>query len=539
MFHRMRISLLPATSVLGVLCLAPHASSQLKYTLFASEQEALGESVAIAGDVNGDGYQDVLIGSPRYQSSAGRVLVVSGKTGTTLATHLGDETSEQVGITVSAAGDVDADGFADYLISEFNGSFSVYSGRTGVILFQRPASTSNFRVAMDGLGDLNGDGHDDFLITSDGDPDGSGYRVYSGRDFTVIHSGVGPSSEEFGRACTGLGDVDGDQVNDFAVSSPCASPGIDKAGRISVFSGATGSLLRDIEGAAEKSAFGFAIDSAGDVDGDGLDDLLVGGAPANNGSGQAWVYRSSDWSPVWSVVGDQEQAGFGFSVASAGDVNQDGRLEFLIASPFHSAGSLNQAGRCHLYSYGETQPWKVWDGTERSTLLGKSVAGGADVNGDGFLDVVIGSPGFDVFGSPERYGLAEVHFLCPAIANVDGQGWPGARGIPEISLDHAPLYESTCKLSVANSSNFPTTGYLVAGTAAASISTRFGGLLQLVPETMIPVSLPIQGADIEFQAPPDLHECEPAWYVQALVVDPESTHGLAFSRRLKMKFGRD
>ncbi len=539
MFHSKRVVSLPAIALLAGFSFTPRVSSQLKYTYFADQRERLGESVAIAGDVNGDGYQDVLISSPEYQGFLGRVQVISGKTGTVLTTHFGSAGGVSHGERVSAAGDVDADGFADYLISEFLGAFALISGRTGVTLFELGGSRSNFGAAMDALGDLNADGHDDFLVTADGALDDAGYRVYSGQDFTILHSRNTNSLEGFGAACTGLGDVDRDGVNDFAVSSPRASPGILRAGRISVFSGATGSLIHQIEGTTEDGRLGWALESAGDVDGDGLDDLLASAVPFNNGPGQVSVYRSSDWTPIWSVSGDQDGERFGFSLAAVGDVNEDGRPDYLIGSPVYEKNSLRDVGRCQLYSYSETEPWKTWEGTREWSRLGDSLAGGGDVNGDGFLDVVIGSPYYDVFGTTEPYGLAEVHFLCPAIAKVEGQGWPGANEVPSISLDQAPIYESTCTLAIGNSSNFDTTGYLVVGNDPASLPTRFGGLLQLVPQATIPISLPTQGAVIEFQAPPDLGECEPALYLQALVVDPETSHGLAFSRRLKVKFGRD
>ena len=296
--------------------------------------------LANVGDVNQDGVPDYLIGSELD------AFLHSGQTGDLLHTFHHFSTTEFIlGWTVSSAGDVNADGYPDLLIGAPNSEHAVgdypapyarvFSGLDYSLLHQvEPPVVNNwFGMSVSDLGDVNADGYDDFLVGSPIERRGTG-RVYSGLDATELRRLRGPHAQsQFSYSVSRLEDIDGDGVPDFVVGAPQA--GTNEPGEVFVYSGATATLLHDFVGPSDASRFGHFVNNAGDVNGDGFEDILVG-APKGTASilrsGTAYLYSGQDGALIYTFEGQLQGDDFGASVSPAGDVNGDGFDDVLIGA---------------------------------------------------------------------------------------------------------------------------------------------------------------------------------------------------------------
>jgi hypothetical protein len=349
----------------------------------------LGSSVDVAGDTNGDGVLDIVVGSP-FEAGAGAARIVSGLDGSVLHEFFGTFLLANLGWSVAGAGDVNADGYADVILGtlDFYATNAVVrSGLDGGVLLALSEPEGFFGWSVDGAGDVNDDGYDDVIVgrpSHGGGTAGGGATVYSGLDGSVLLDLVGAGSAE-GRAVAGAGDVDGDGVPDFILGDPehDSSNGED-SGRARVFSGADGSVLHKFKGPSPFAQFGWSVSGAGDVDGDGCQDLIVGAPKATLAevsvfSGRTGVELYRFVSPV---VGDE----FGLSVSGAGDLDRDGYDDFVAGAPSFMVAST-EAGRVMAYSGLDGSVLARRAGRPRERL-GHSVAG------RGFL--VVGAPRHDV-----------------------------------------------------------------------------------------------------------------------------------------------
>jgi hypothetical protein len=257
--------------------------------------DGLGAAVASAGDIDDDGRADLLLGARHATTAAGpdagRVYVHSGADFSLIRTYDGGAAGDLLGSGLDLAGDLDGDGQRDHVIGargtwpRHNGEVHAFSGASGDPLWQFAAPRTgeelgSFFVA--GLDDLNGDGTPDVYAADYADRtrgQGTGRAfVLSGVDGSPIHTWVGERNKEGVGPGREAGDVDGDGVQDLAVGHYTSSDGARGAGKLVLFSGATGAPISTATSTTRGENFGFDAVGIGDVDTDGTPDLVVSAA---------------------------------------------------------------------------------------------------------------------------------------------------------------------------------------------------------------------------------------------------------------------
>ncbi len=376
-----------------------------------------GHSVSGAGDVDGDQVPDLVVGSPGTDVGgldSGSVRIYSGATGALLHT-LNGLPGEGLGHVVRGAGDVNADGFDDVIAGGPRakvdgvprGRVLLVSGLDGSVLqdFRGAAENDLFGAAVAGVGDLDGDAYDDIAI---GIPRFDENGVNAGR--VIVLSGAtggllffvdGDSAEDrLGFSVAGVGDVDGDLVPDLAVGAPGDDDHGLQAGSVRVFSGATSAILYTFHGDGAGDQLGFSVGAAGDANGDGRADVVAGAdEDSTNGSkaGLARVFSGLDGSVLHTLLGDAANDRFGRSVAGVGDVDGDGLDDFVVGALRDDDGGLD-AGSVRIYSGANGSLLARFDGAAGDEI-GQAVAGPGDVNGDGLPEVMYGAVRADGAGS--------------------------------------------------------------------------------------------------------------------------------------------
>jgi hypothetical protein len=402
---------------------------------------AFGSPLATA-DVNGDGYDDLIVGAPYYyngQTFEGRVFVFYGSsTGLPDANADGvveisdaswiaesDQANANFGGHVSSAGDINGDGYDDIIVSttaydndQVNEGrvFVYYGSATGLPytncaalgdgvahpcdagwIAESDQSNSNFGISIAGAGDVNGDGYDDVIIGASNYSSNITFGFDEGRAFVFYGSASGLSYTD----CSGKGD---------GIAHLCEAS----------WTGETSTL---------NAGFGGNVASIGDVNGDGYDDIIIAAGGYPNGSlinsGRVFAYYGSasglpdanadgiavDSDASWTANNDQDFTAFAASIAS-GDFNGDGYNDVIIGSYFYDVSQIND-GRFFIYNGSATglpntncastggniahlcEAWWISETDQASSFLGNSVGSVGDLNGDGRDDFYAAADGYD------------------------------------------------------------------------------------------------------------------------------------------------
>lgn len=397
------------------------------------------------GDVNSDGYDDYSIMITGSGTSHG-LSARSGCTGTPLPYLYGGTSNlplTSYSERLIRVEDLNGDGYRDFLIAgtipgTSASSVAVVSGEhlfkgysglapsTPIFLatLSAPAGSSAFGASVPGMlpsvlasiGDIDGDGVADFAISDVAFASSSGrVNIYRGQTFTLMMSLTSPGDILFGIGLSKFRDWNGDGFADFVLGTRGSPIGTYGIGRIDIISGEfvtktslglTPATQRVLSTAFGSDGFGVDVDQAGDVTGDGLDDLIVGsdfvnptGQNSTFGAGRAQVLSGSNLSVVMTFDGTIAAGNFGITVAGPGDVNGDGIPDILVGSP--ASSTLPAYVEC--FSGFNGQSLHRWSDPAIFSKLGSTIAGAGDLNGDGLQDLLMAGTGgsFTIFGSSQ------------------------------------------------------------------------------------------------------------------------------------------
>jgi len=524
-----------------------------------------GFSVSDAGDVNGDGIDDIIIGAsfadPGGESGAGESYVVFGSdqgfpANLELSTLDGSngfvihglDEGDLSGRAVSSAGDVNGDGIDDLIIGAFGAdpggrsdageSYIVFGSDQGfppILLDDESLNGSNgfmivgldsgdtSGISVSSAGDVNGDGIDDLIIgAQSADPNGDSA---AGETYVVFGSDQGfPSvlldnetltgsngfvingidaNDLSGRSVSSAGDINGDGIDDLIIGAWQADPNGDSlAGEsyvvfgsdqgfaasldLSALNGSNGFVINGID-AGDFS--GFSVSSAGDFNGDGISDVIIGAPNADNGGsndrGESYIIFGSvqgfaaslelsalNGSNGFVLNGIDQSDQSGYSVSSAGDINGDGFDDVIIGARFANPGGNASAGESYVV-FGSDQGFSasldlstlngsngfVINGIDQIDRSGVSVSAAGDVNGDGVDDLIIGAHEAD----PGGRGNAGESYVIFGRADFTDAVTTGAIGVNITAANDAPAIGGDLQIAVAeNGSVVLTTADLTA-----------------------------------------------------------------------------
>jgi len=419
-----------------------------------------GWSVASAGDINNDGFDDVIIGAKRYDNgefNEGAAFVYHGsETGLSLIADAlleSNQGGDSLGSSVASAGDVNGDGYDDVIVGAENyangesfegASFVYYGSDSGLsssasVQMESDQAEASFGYSVAGAGDVNSDGFDDVIVGS--------YRYDNGQNdegaaFVYYGSAAGLSSSvdlilesnqdnaQFGFSVSAAGDVNDDGYADVVIGANNYNNGESNEGAAFIYYGSVVGLNSTadvtLESNIENAHYASSVAYAGDVNSDDIDDLIVG-APSI-GPGTVFIYYGSIAGPESSasitLESTQSGASFGQSIASAGDLNADGYDDVIIGATHYQNGETSEGAA--FISYGSsTGPsngtYLILESNQSNSNFGFSVAGAGDINGDGFDDVVVGANRYDLGESDE--GVAFIYYgSLTTLKDSDGDG---------------------------------------------------------------------------------------------------------------------
>jgi hypothetical protein len=413
-------------------------------------------------DFNGDGYSDLIVGADRHSSYQGRAYIFYYYAGapmnnTANVSMSGEATGDHFGQSVASAGDVNGDGYADAIVGAYgyDGSrgraYVFYGGAvmngSADVIVTGALPGDQLGVSVASAGDVNGDGYADAIVGA------NGYNSYQGRAY-IYYGGAAmdnnadvtvtgeATSNHFGYRLSSAGDVNGDGYADAIVGAFNYNGGWGRA--YLYYGGANMNEIADvtITGGAG-AALGVSVASAGDVNGDGYADAIVGAHGHGSSMGKAYIYHggaSMNQIADVTMTGEAADDHFGVSVASAGDLNGDGYADAIVGAHSHDA----EYGKAYIY-FGGSSMNEIADLTQKgaapNNYFGVSVASAGDVNRDGYADAVVGAHTFN-----NSVGRAYVFYGGGSMDNivdsyVTGEAALTNFGISVASAGEQPLSE--------------------------------------------------------------------------------------------------
>lgn len=438
-----RRSLRPAGYLVSVFCLIPAQAGALNVDLLMTDsgQKAgnqYGISAASAGDFNGDGYDDVIVGANAYAASTGRAYVYFGGPGSDNTPDVilnGETTYGGFGQSVGAAGDVNGDGYDDIIVgapvadfpSNEGAAYVFFGGAAPDSIYDLRlvghAASERLGISVGTAGDVNNDGYPDLIVGAYGALSNTGraYLYFGGASPDTVPdvTFVGDhTNDRFGRSVSTAGDVDGDGYADVVIGTYASTgSGDDRGLAYLYYGGAAMDSLPDLtfHGEASDDLFGSDVAGGGDANGDGYDDIIVGAEGNDAGgaeAGRAYLFLGgpgADSTADVVITGLSAGDALGHSVGFAGDLNLDGADDFLVGAPEKDEGTV-------YFFYGGPGP----NSTADAVLLGESLgdnfgqdAGSAgDFDGDGTSDIIVGAF-LAGAGKAYVYDLYSYHVLYP------------------------------------------------------------------------------------------------------------------------------
>ena len=359
----------------------------------------------------------------------------------------GELSGDLFGFSVDRAGDINNDGFDDYIVGSpgavtlggATGSVGIFFGREGVLPAQADVvipgevSGDEFGFAVAGIGDVNLDGFDDFMVGAPGHDSAS---LDAGRVYVFLGSdalsGVAVETRDgdcptgrFGESVAGRFDFNGDGRPDFAAGAPEHNCTGAAAGQVRIYVSKPAGQSEEryiFHGDQANWALGRSVSGVGDLNGDGFDEVAVGAPqPHDSNSGRVVVVFGQDEAtePARLVLsGETGHDLFGWDVSAAGDINNDGSDDLLVGAP--GVGSEN--GAVYLYhgaeDFDDGFDW-VYYGPTGGRQLGWAVDGGLDFNGDGRPDFAAGEPGANSIAA--KAGGVRMWWGKPSLTNGGDQ----------------------------------------------------------------------------------------------------------------------
>jgi len=435
-----------------------------------------GSALAGAGDINGDGKDDFVVGGKEsYPTIQGSAIVYYGDSDLTdglshSSTIVGDGVNDKFAASVAGAGDVNGDGYADILIGApgYGRGTTIAEGRAYLFYgslygidtlgvdefsFQNTGqivdhSNYHFGSTVAGGGDINGDGYGDILVATSWDDSNTANEVYiyygsaSGISTEQVSSAklLSPQADSgFGKGLAMVGDLNGDSFGDIGIGAPdYDADGLTNQGAIFVHFGSSTGLSSTLSSLAFKSdsngaRLGSSVSGGGDLNGDGYSDIVAGASGYQLGNGAVYIYHGHANGMNYSSTVQLAYNGieFGADVA-VGDVNGDGYADLIAGTPLLSVNQISHCGAVFIFHGGadliDNTPDYFLESDQDNVHFGSSVSGVGDFNGDGFGDIVIAAEWFD--RGNLKSGMAFLYYGPPG-----GLLWPFplqlGGGVPE------------------------------------------------------------------------------------------------------------